>query len=328
MDLRAGVRADVQTGAHGVMTTSALRPSRLPELDLRTPTSLEELTGSLAAGWRACGGGTDVLIEALQAGEPTHLVSTTGVHELAQLTCDADGISIGGSVVLARLVRSTSFRSGAAAVADGAQTIGSIQLRNQATLVGNLCSASPAADTIPGLFVHDARVETVDSSGMTRSTAVSEFLHGPGSTSLHDDEVVAAVRLTPSSPGTGSAYRRFTERNALDLAFAGVAASVALEADGVTIRSVRLALGAVGPTVMDASEVTATLIGRTADTELLASVAEAAAGACSPITDHRCSADYRRQLVHVLTLEVIDEAMRRAGRDDNSDPRVQQGKQR
>jgi carbon-monoxide dehydrogenase medium subunit len=178
------------------------------------------------------------------------------------------------------------------------------------------------------LFVHDARVETVDSSGMTRSTAVSEFLHGPGSTSLHDDEVVAAVRLTPSSPGTGSAYRRFTERNALDLAFAGVAASVALEADGVTIRSVRLALGAVGPTVMDASEVTATLIGRTADTELLASVAEAAAGACSPITDHRCSADYRRQLVHVLTLEVIDEAMRRAGRDDNSDPRVQQGKQR
>ncbi len=210
MDLRAGVRADVQTGAHGVMTTSALRPSRLPELDLRTPTSLEELTGSLAAGWRACGGGTDVLIEALQAGEPTHLVSTTGVHELAQLTCDADGISIGGSVVLARLVRSTSFRSGIAAVADGAQTIGSIQLRNQATLVGNLCSASPAADT----------------------------------------------------------------------------------------------------------------------TELLASVAEAAAGACSPITDHRCSADYRRQLVHVLTLEVIDEAMRRAGRDDNSDPRVQQGKQR
>ena len=296
------------------MTVAALRPSRLPDLDLRMPTSVGELARLVGDGFRAYAGGSDILLEAAQSGEPRRLASTARVTELATLEVGSDEIGVGASVVLARLVGDARVRSGAPAVTDGAQRIGSVQLRNTATIVGNLCTSSPAGDTIPGLFVHDAVVDAVDASGSRRSIAVADFTLGPGSTALSADEVVTAVRITPLADGEGSVYRRFTERNAIDLAFAGVAARVALEPDGETVRSLVLALGAVGPTVIDASSTADPLAGHHLTLDRVRAVADAAAEICSPISDHRCSADYRRQLVRVLTIDVIGLAVAQAGR--------------
>lgn len=301
------------------MTVASLRPSRLPELELRTPGSIAELTELSAAGYRVYAGGSDVLLEAAHTGAPRRLAATAGVPEMARVDHDGDRIMIGGSVVLGRLLRDERLRSSAPALIDGAGRIGSVQLRNTATLVGNLCTASPAGDTIPGLLVHRAVVDTIDEAGTSRAIAVGEFVTGPGRIVLGPGEIVVSVTIDRLGEGEGSAYRRFTERKAIDLAFASVAARVLLEADGDTVRSVELALGAVGPTVIDASEAGAKLSGRVLSDPELWSVGDAAAELSSPITDHRCSADYRRQLVRVLTVEVVGEAVDRARRNLGSE---------
>ncbi len=294
------------------MTDAALRPSHLPDLELHTPTSEAELTALVAAGCCPIGGGSDVLLAAAHSGTPHRLVSTALLDGFGELHMDTDEVTIGAAVTLGRLVRDDTLRSAAPALADGVHKIGSVQLRNTATLVGNLCTASPAGDTIPGLFVHNAVVDTVDSSGVRRSIEVADFTTGPGLNALASDEVVTAVRVQSRATGEGSAYHRFTERNAIDLAFAGVAARLAVEPDGETVRMMRLGLGAVGPSVVDASAEAAVLIGDTLDEGRTQEVADASAEACSPISDHRCSADFRRQLIRVLTLEAIERAASRA----------------
>lgn len=293
-------------------TSSILRPSHLPGLELHRPTSLDEVRRHLADGSHPLAGGTDILLWASQRGEPRRLVWTGGVSELHTFDCDGDPLRVGGAVILARVVRSAAFRNAAPAVVDGAQSIGSVQLRNQATLVGNICTASPAGDTIPGLLVHDAVVEIVSASGGPRRLDLDRFLVGPGQTELNSGELAVAVSLSRLAPGEASAYRRFTQREALDLAFASVAARLAFEPDGRTVSGARLALGAVAPTALDAAEAAATLVGRPITEAALCACAEAAAGACSPISDHRASADYRRQLVKALVRDVVTEACRRA----------------
>ncbi|MCP5027871.1 MAG: hypothetical protein GY929_16475 [Actinomycetia bacterium] len=294
------------------MTDAALRPSLLPSLELEAPSSIEELTALVARGFTPIGGGSDVLLAAAHTGSPSRLAYTGHVPEFSALEVDATEVTIGAAVTLGRLVRADEARSAVAAITDGAQQIGSAQLRNTATVIGNLCTASPAGDTLPGQFVHRAQVDFVDSAGSRRSVPVADFATGPGSTSLDADEIVIAVRVEACGPNEGSAYRRFTERNAIDLAFAGVAARVAFEEDEQTVRSLHLALGAVGPTVVDASREGAALLGGPLTAERVAEVAATAAASCSPISDHRCSADFRRQLIRVLTIEAIDDAASRA----------------
>jgi carbon-monoxide dehydrogenase medium subunit len=190
--------------------------------------------------------------------------------------------------------------------------IGSVQMRNQATLIGNLCTASPAGDTIPGLIVHDASIEIAASSGDRRRVDIASFITGPGQTILKPDELVTSLYLLPLAEGESSAFQRFTQREALDLAFASVAARLAYESDGQTIRKARLALGAVDASVIEAPEAAAMLTGNPLDDAVLRECAEAAAQACSPISDLRASADYRRQLIKALVIDVVTEAARRA----------------
>lgn len=293
-------------------TASTLRPTQLPDIELHCPTALADVFPHLSDGASVLAGGTDMVLWASQSGQPNCLVWTGGVEELHCVDLEGERIRVGAAVTLSRLVRSDSFRDTATAVADGAQLIGSVQLRNQATLIGNLCTASPAGDTIPGLVVHDARVEITSASLNRREIDIDSFLIGPGKTALKSDELVTAVRLTPLAEAEASVFRRFTQREALDLAFASVAARVAFETDGSTVRAARLALGAVDATVVEAPDAAAILKGRSLNDPVLRECAEAAAEACSPISDHRASADYRRQLVKALVIDVVTEAGRQA----------------
>lgn len=296
-------------------TASSLRPSHLPELELHRPASLEELFAHLADGCHALAGGTDVLLWASQRGEPRRLVWTGGIEELLRFEAQHDALEVGAAVSLSRIVRSADFRAAAPAVADGAHAIGSVQIRNVATLAGNICTASPSGDTLPGLLVHDAVMEIAGPSGQRR-LGLGSFLLGPGRIALNSGESVVSVSLSRLGPREASAYRRFTQREALDLAFASVAARLAFEADGRTVSEARLALGAVSPTALETPEAAETLIGRTISEATLRACAEIAAGACAPISDHRASADYRRQLVGALVGDVVSEAARRANARD------------
>lgn len=296
------------------VTASTLRPAHLPDIDLHCPTSLADVFPQLRNGAAVLAGGTDMILWASQAGNPDYLVWTGGIEELQSVDLEGGSIRVGAAVTLSRLVRSVDFQAAATAVAAGAQLIGSVQLRNQATLVGNLCTASPAGDTIPGLVVHDARVEIASSATDRREVDIGNFLIGPGKTVLTSNELVTAVTLSPLAKGEASFFQRFTQREALDLAFASVAARVGLESDGSTIRAVRLALGAVDETVIEVSDTASILSGGSLNDAALQDCAEAAAEACSPISDHRASADYRRQLVRALVVDVLAEAGRRAER--------------
>ncbi len=291
---------------------SSLAASYLPGLELRCPTDLGEAFVQLEKGAIPFAGGTDILIWASQRGEPCKLVWTGGIPKLQTFDLDGEVLNIGAALPVARIVRSKEFRNAAPAVAEGAQSIGSVQLRNQATLMGNVCSASPAGDTLPGLLVHDAVVEIASSADASREVELSEFLVGPGKTDLNPGELCTGLKLSPLAFGESSHYERFTQRNALDLAFASVAARLKMEPDGRTISSARLALGAVGPTPLDASDAAAVLVGKPLSENTLRVCAEAAAETCSPISDHRASADYRRQLVRVLVSDVVTETEKRA----------------
>jgi carbon-monoxide dehydrogenase medium subunit len=296
-------------------TASTLRPAQLPDIDLHCPEALADVFVQLRDGASVLAGGTDIILWASQSGTPEHLVWTGGVEDLRGLDIDDEAIRVGAAVTMSTLVRSERFRRLATAVADGAGVIGSVQMRNQATLIGNLCSASPAGDTIPGLVVHDASIEIASSSGDRRRVDVDDFITGPGKTILKADELVAALYLSPLAEGEASAFRRFTQREALDLAFASVAARLAYEPDGKTIRVARLALGAVDETVIETRDAASMLVGHSLSDALLNKCAEAAAQACSPISDLRASAEYRRQLIKALVVDVVTEAGRRAHRE-------------
>ena len=285
----------------------------LPRVDISCPGSFPELLALAATGRRPVAGGTDLLVAAAHEGrEPSRLVWTGSVPELAIVERLEGDLRIGSAASLGRIAGHDAVRTGAPAIAEAAGVVGSVQIRNVATLVGNLCNASPAADTVPPLAVHDALVEIGHDGAAVRTVAAEAFAKGPGRTVLSEGEVVTAITVRPLRPGEASAYQRFTVRKSMDLAFVGVAARVRLEEDGRTIRSAKIALGAVAPTVVIARAAAATLAGTIPDEDVLRSASLAAAAACEPITDLRASAEYRRRLVEVLTGDVVLRAWRRA----------------
>lgn len=294
-------------------TASALRPSHLPEIRLHCPSGLHEVFAHMADGARLLAGGTDILLLAGQRGKPDWLVWTGGIEALGEFDAEGETIRVGASVPLASMIRSRSFRAAAPAVADGARVVGSPQLRNQATMVGNVCTASPAADMVPGLLVHDCAVEIINREHQRRRVALKDFTLGPATTVLGEGELVSGLMLSRLGGNETSAYQRFTYRKALDLAFASVAARLEYEQDGQTIKSARLALGAVGPTVIDAGAAADMLIGHPLDEHRLSICAAAASQLCDPISDHRATARYRRQLIGALVGDVVRQAAGRYG---------------
>ena len=296
------------------MPTSAskIRPCFLPELELFRPSNIEDIFKLLEQDVQVLAGGTDILLWASQRGQPRKLASIANIDALRTFNIDGKILQVGANITMGELIRCAAFRHAAPAVTDGAKLVGSLQLRNQATLLGNVCTASPAGDTLPGLLVHDAQVEIATASDQQRTLTVDDFLIAPGQTALSHGELVLSVYLDPLQPNEASAYRRHTEREALDLAFASAALRLGFEADGLTVASACLALGAVGPTALIVAEAAKTLVGHPLTEERRLSCAKMAAEICSPITDFRASADYRRHLVKVLVDDVIIEVQQRA----------------
>jgi carbon-monoxide dehydrogenase medium subunit len=187
------------------------------------------------------------------------------------------------------------------ALAQGAREIGSVQIRNLATLAGNLCNASPSADTAPALLAYDAVVQIRRGDGSTRTVPVHEFWTGPGATALRPDELVEAIRLPLPPAGRRAHYRKLAVRRAMDLAMVGL--TVSLVPGHGAPRHVRIALGAVAPVCLRARDAEAAVErGGAAAIDQAARLAEAAS---SPIDDQRASARYRREMVRVLTARAL-----------------------
>lgn len=254
-------------------------------------------------------GGTDLMVRIEQGREqPAHLISLRRVRELATIEAGA-GIRIGAGATLSDTLAHAEVRRRLPALAQSLAVMGSRQVRNVGTIGGNLCNASPAADTAPPLLVYDARVE-ISNGRAARSLPLAEFLLGPGRTALGAGEVLVAIVVPDPPEGTGSVFLR-RGRVAMDLAIASVAASVRM--NGRTL-AVRVAAGAVAPTPLRLT--TAESEAAVADGWERAMVA--AREQVSPITDLRASADYRRHLTGVLVRRALAMAAAAAGQTSTS----------
>ena len=274
------------------------------------PTTLAEASRLFAQEHaQLLAGGTDLVIGMKALTEtPQSVISLQKIPGLTGITTEADNsISIGAMAKVREVELSADIQQHHTALAEGASEIGSIQIRNLATIGGNIAHASPAADTVAGLLVADAQVDIANADG-ERTVPINELFTGPGQTVLTPGEIITRFRLP--SPVSGSHYIKHKIREVMDLAFIGVAASINL--DNGTITDARIGLAAVAPTPIRATAAENLLNGNAPTAELVEQAGEAAAAASSPISDLRCSAEHRKEMVDVLTRRTIQQALERA----------------
>ncbi len=267
-----------------------------------TPSSFEEAAGLAAAAGgvtRFLAGGTDVLVQ-MRAGAviPDDLIDLKHIAGVRDIARDADGRwRIGVAVPGAELGAHAALRRDWPGVVDGMELVGSTQVQGRATLVGNLCNGSPAADSVPGLIAAGATVEITGANG-GREIAVEEVPVGPGKTALMPGEVISAIFLPARGAHGGDAYLRFIPRTEMDIAVVGCAVNLRL--DGDRIAEARVALGAVAPTALLVPAAAEAIIGTTLDDAALGRLAAAASAACNPIDDKRGTVAFRTEIAGVL----------------------------
>lgn len=281
--------------------------------DYVAPRSLPEVFSHLGNGKRSLflAGGTDVIVQ-LREGRRhcDQLIDLKHVPELMRFGFAADGtLEIGAATPLAEIYENAEVKRRLPGLVDAASLIGGIQVQSRASLGGNLCNASPAADSTPALMALGARCVIASANG-TREIAVEELMAGPGRNSLKEGEILLQVKVPAQPAHSGARYIRFIPRNEMDIAVASAGARIVLTADGERVESIRLALGAVGPTaiLVDTGE----LSGKAANDETFKTAGEMAAAAARPIDDMRGGVGQRRQLASVLTVRALQGAFQRA----------------
>ncbi|GIK73846.1 MAG: oxidoreductase [Chloroflexota bacterium] len=264
---------------------------------------------------RILAGGTDLIVALREHRiEADLVIDVKGIPEVEELSFSpGEGLRIGAAAPCHRIYRHADVLHHYPGIIDAASLIGGIQIQGRASLGGNLCNASPAADSIPALIVHSAICE-IALPQSRRRVPVEEFCVAPGKTVLGRGEFLASLHLPPPPPGFGAAYLRFIPRNEMDIAVVGVGASVQLDAERRHIRSARIALAAVAPTPLFVQEAGDALIGAEANEEAFARAAEIARAAARPISDMRGTAEFRRHLVGVLTQRALAKAVERANK--------------
>jgi CO/xanthine dehydrogenase FAD-binding subunit len=256
-------------------------------------------------------GGTDLLPQ-LKNGliKPACVVDLSGVARVRTLEADARGLRVGAAVAARTLERDATTRTTYTSLAESGALVGSVQVRNLATLGGNVCNAAPSADMAPPLLALDAEMIIAGPRG-ERRVPVADFFTGVRRTVLGPDEILLEIVVPAPGPRSGGHYLRHTPRRELDIAVVGVASQLTLS-DGVCAKA-RIALAAVAPVPLRARPAEQALEGKPVTPEAIERAAELAVGVAKPISDQRGSADYRRHLVRVLTRRTLRTAFTRAG---------------
>ena len=280
------------------------------------PKTLEQAIALLSGAngqARLLAGGTDVLIQ-LRSGraDPQLLVDIKAIPEMRAVVADSGGYRIGAAVTCMELIENEAFARDWPGIVDGVKLIGSVQVKVCATMGGNLCNASPAADSVPALIAAGAIVCIAGPLGR-REAPVEDFVLGPGRTSLGNGELVASIQLPRRAPHSGDAYLRFTPRTEMDIAVVGAAVNLTLDGKGVCSRA-RISLGAVAARALLVSDAAAALIGTRIDEAALDRLAAAARAACRPIDDKRGTKDFRIKVAGVMARRAAAIAMERARR--------------
>lgn len=284
--------------------------------DYRAPDSLGEALALLASHpgqARPLAGGTDLIPQMREGRRQADLViDLKRIPELTAVTFDPQtGLTLGAAAACFEVCHHPLVRQHYPGLVDGVHVIGAVQIQFRATVGGNLCNASPAADSIPALIAHGAAC-VIAGPGGTRTVPVEAFCTAPGRTVLGPGELLVAVHVPPPPARFGAHYLRFIPRQEMDIAVVGAAAAVTLTADGQHFAAARVALGAVAATPLLIPEAGAYLTGRPVQAEAVAEAARLAQAAARPIDDMRGTAVFRRHLSAVLTRRALEGAIERA----------------
>jgi CO/xanthine dehydrogenase FAD-binding subunit len=260
---------------------------------------------------KAMAGGTDLIIQMGSLVNDSRLVvNLKKIPELMSASVDDEGLKLGPSMSCAELTARDDIRAIYPGLVEAAYLIGSTQVQGRASVGGNLCNASPAADTIPALIANGAQCVIVGPSG-ERTVAVEDFVTGVGQNCLETGELVRLIVAPKPTENTSDAYLRFIPRTEMDIAVAGAGVSITLDNNG-QCTAARVAIGAVAPTALLVPEAAAALIGSKLEDAALQTAADAASAASNPITDRRGTIEYRRHVVGVLTKRAAVIAAERA----------------
>lgn len=289
----------------------------LKDIDYAAPKTIAEAVAILAdKGDRArcLAGGTDIIVQVREGRrrDVDILVDIKHIPELNELTLDPKvGLTIGAAVPCYRIYEHQEIARAYPGLIDAAALIGGIQIQSRASLGGNLCNSSPAADAIPALIALEATCVIAGQKGR-REVPVERFCTGPGKNVLGRGEFLVALRIPPPGKNTGAAYLRFIPRNEMDIAVAGAGVAVTLDDTKSRCLSARVALAAVAPTPLLVPEVGAALVDGALNDALIDKAAALAQAAARPISDMRGDADFRRHLVGVLVKRALHTAIQRA----------------
>jgi CO/xanthine dehydrogenase FAD-binding subunit len=286
----------------------------MKDITYAAPKSIAEATSLLNdKGDRAriLAGGTDIIVQVREGRRDIDaLVDIKHIPDVNELSFDpAKGLVVGAAVPCCLIYENKAIAKAYPGLMDAVTLIGGIQIQSRASLGGNLCNASPAADSIPILIALEATCDIAGAKG-TRSVPVEQFCTSPGKTVLGRGEFLVRLRIAAPKKQSGAAYLRFIPRNEMDIAVVGAGVSVQL--DGSKCVAARIALAAVAPTPLLVNEAGAALVGTTLDDAAITKAASLAQAAAKPISDMRGDADYRRHLVGVLVKRALAIAIDRA----------------
>ncbi len=283
---------------------------RLPRFEYFSPKTLDEAISILSrykGDVRPIAGGTDLLIKMKRREvSPPYLVGLKGISGLNGIAYEkSEGLRLGPLVTIHAIETSSIIKERYPVLSNASSTIGSLQIRNLGTVVGNVCNALPSADMIPALIVLGGRLRVISERG-ERIISIEEFIKGPGETILESDELVIELQVPAISKSHGCVYIKHAQREAMDLAIVSVAVLIIME--GEICRESRICLGTVGPTPMRPKKAEEILRGEILDDKIIREASEIASKEAQPRSTIRASAEYRREMIKVLT----ERALRRA----------------
>jgi len=288
----------------------------MKDIDYTAPRTLSEavtLLNEKADRARVLAGGTDIIVQLREHRRDLDLlVDVKNIPEINELSYDAKtGLRLGAAVPCYRIYENAAIAQAYPGLIDAVSLVGGIQIQSRASVGGNLCNASPAADTIPPLIALEAVCVIAGPKG-TRQIPVENFCTAPGRTALERGELLVRLELPPPRPRSGAHYLRFIPRNEMDIAVVGAAAAVTLDDKKTRCTAARIALAAVAPTPLLVPEAGAALVDGELNDTLISKAASLAQAASRPISDMRGDADYRRHLVGVLVKRALKGAVQRA----------------
>lgn len=279
------------------------------------PSSIKEACRVLESAKGAAfvlAGGSDLLVKMKSdMVEPDLVVDIKAIEQLREIRKTAKGFAIGAAVPCVALGESKPLKKAWPGVVEAANLIGSKQIQGRCTIAGNLCNASPAADSVPALVAAGAKA-VIAGPAKKRTVAIEKVVTGPGQTSLAKGEIVEAILLDKPSTRSADAYLRFIPRTEMDIAVVGAAVNLTLDSKG-TVKSARVSLGAVAPTVLLVKEAAKAIVGTKLEDDALEKLAAACSAACNPIDDKRGTIVYRKKVAGVLATRAAKIAYERAG---------------